>query len=337
MRKIGAVFLFMVAGAFILLAWFALDALWSEYKDDPDSPSTTTTTVPPPSTNLCETLGFTGCTIVAKDYVTRADPFDAGWSYVTDGYYLTSTQSNWNDGLDQQVNSFLTGGDPSPGFDGQVHTGYRSLTTVGPQSIYDRNHQPCSTRAQVGGFGRYDRWYTFQQGTRTVLSTSVRLDTNSPLITEGRPATTTGAAGDFSMVNQWKSVEPSLNGTPTLGLDEASDGLRVWSHVNGVRHYYPIQAPHGIWIKVLMDVYWSNGSSGAYRVWADTDEGARNYHAVSPKVIGPTLQSGETGAAFNYGPYHRVSPTCGGFDGVSRNGRGYSNFEVVKHSVGDPW
>jgi len=37
MRKVGAALLFMVAGAFLLLAWGALDNLWADYKDSPDS------------------------------------------------------------------------------------------------------------------------------------------------------------------------------------------------------------------------------------------------------------------------------------------------------------
>jgi hypothetical protein len=37
MRKVGAALLFMVAGALLMLAWFALENLWSEYADSPDS------------------------------------------------------------------------------------------------------------------------------------------------------------------------------------------------------------------------------------------------------------------------------------------------------------
>jgi hypothetical protein len=37
MRKIGAALLFMMAGAFLLLAWFALENLWAEYQDSPDA------------------------------------------------------------------------------------------------------------------------------------------------------------------------------------------------------------------------------------------------------------------------------------------------------------
>ena len=37
MRKIGAALLFMVAGAFLLLAGFALENLWEKYQDSPDS------------------------------------------------------------------------------------------------------------------------------------------------------------------------------------------------------------------------------------------------------------------------------------------------------------
>jgi hypothetical protein len=37
MRKVGAALLFMLAGAFVLLAWVALDNLWADYQDSPDS------------------------------------------------------------------------------------------------------------------------------------------------------------------------------------------------------------------------------------------------------------------------------------------------------------
>jgi hypothetical protein len=37
MRKVGAALLFMAAGACLLLAFFALDTLWDEYKDSADS------------------------------------------------------------------------------------------------------------------------------------------------------------------------------------------------------------------------------------------------------------------------------------------------------------
>ena len=37
MRKIAAALLFMVAGAFVLLAWMALDNLWAAYQDRPDA------------------------------------------------------------------------------------------------------------------------------------------------------------------------------------------------------------------------------------------------------------------------------------------------------------
>ena len=37
MRKVGAALLFMVAGAFVVFAWLALDNLWADYKDSPDS------------------------------------------------------------------------------------------------------------------------------------------------------------------------------------------------------------------------------------------------------------------------------------------------------------
>jgi hypothetical protein len=287
--------------------------------------------------NPCVVLGFTDCSIVARDPVTSTNPFDAGWSYVTDGYYVTSTQAKWNDAIDQQVDTSLSGGDPAPGFDGLAHPGYRHLTTEGPLSIYDQTQgSRCSTRAQVGSFSTSSRWYTFQQGTRTALSFSVRLDPNSPLVTEGRPVTTTGAAGDFSQVGQFKSVDPGIQGQPMLGVDEGANGVRVVYDYNGYR-YVPVPAPRGAWVRLLLDVHWSSTGSGAYRVWADTNGGARNYVPFSPKIVLPTLKSGYTAAAFSFGPYHRVSPTCNGFDGVSRNGRDYSNFEVVRHSVSDPW
>jgi hypothetical protein len=37
MRKVGAALLVMVAGAFFLLAWFALGTIGSEGQDNPDS------------------------------------------------------------------------------------------------------------------------------------------------------------------------------------------------------------------------------------------------------------------------------------------------------------
>ncbi len=37
MRKVLAAVLFAVAGALILLSWLALDNLWAEYRDSPDS------------------------------------------------------------------------------------------------------------------------------------------------------------------------------------------------------------------------------------------------------------------------------------------------------------
>jgi hypothetical protein len=37
MRKIGAAVLFIGAGALLLLSWSALDNLWADYKDSPDS------------------------------------------------------------------------------------------------------------------------------------------------------------------------------------------------------------------------------------------------------------------------------------------------------------
>ena len=37
MRKVIAAFLFMVAGALLLLVWYALDNLWADYQDSPDS------------------------------------------------------------------------------------------------------------------------------------------------------------------------------------------------------------------------------------------------------------------------------------------------------------
>jgi hypothetical protein len=37
MRKVGAALLFMLAGAFLLLAFAALEGLWAEYQDSPDS------------------------------------------------------------------------------------------------------------------------------------------------------------------------------------------------------------------------------------------------------------------------------------------------------------
>lgn len=37
MRTVVGALLFMVAGAFVLLAWFALDNLWAAYQDSPDA------------------------------------------------------------------------------------------------------------------------------------------------------------------------------------------------------------------------------------------------------------------------------------------------------------
>lgn len=37
MRKLLAAILFVVAGALLLSSWFALDNLWADYQDSPDS------------------------------------------------------------------------------------------------------------------------------------------------------------------------------------------------------------------------------------------------------------------------------------------------------------
>jgi hypothetical protein len=296
--------------------------------------TTTTTTTPPPTGSLCDQLHFTGCAVVAADPMTSNDVFVPGWSYVTDGYFLTSTQANWSDSVDQQINTFATGGDPAPGFDGQAHTGYRTLTTVGPTSKWDAANQACHTRAQIGGFGTNDRLYTFRGGSRYLLSASVRLEATPAA--RLKPAASSGA-GNRALALQFKSVDSGINGTPTPVIDEASDGFAFNTHVNGVRTLKPVPAPRGTWVRLLLDIYFSNSSSGAYRLWIDTTGGAaRAYTPVTGKVSGATLQSGYANAAFNTGPYHRL-PNCGGFDGPDKHGFDLGNFEVVQHAVSDPW
>ena len=55
MRKVGAALLFTIAGAFLLLAWGALDTLWADYKDSPDS-----TYIEMAATFAVVALGFAG-------------------------------------------------------------------------------------------------------------------------------------------------------------------------------------------------------------------------------------------------------------------------------------
>lgn len=282
-----------------------------------------------PSTSPLASLPFTNGTVVAADYAKTDNPVTEAWNYVTNGYFLGST---FVPSGDPQITWAATGGDPLPAFDGQVHTGYRSLTTEGNQAIWDAKNQPDSTRAQLGGWTGSEIFHAGEVGTRELTGFSVRLDPDTPLPYDQAPG---GGNTKYSTIVQWKSAtSSSVNGKPPFIFNEGKDGVKmVYNGPSGlieevISPKTGFTVPRGKWIRFALDINYSTTTSGAYRLWGDLD-GSGVFKPLTPKHNVITVIPGYTRNVMNIGPYHKLS--------LPKNGRDYANVNVLKHSVSDPW
>ena len=269
-------------------------------------------------------LPFDDGTVVVADHATGRDVLST-WRYVTNGFHEGTGPHDPS--RDTQIVHHASGGDLLPAFDGAIHPGYRRLDTAGPQSLWDARNQPDHTRSQVGGWGRSSSIHLSKPGEREFIAFSVRLDPDTQI-----PGSVLRHTGLYwlSMVSQFKSVLPGTSHTPMIAVYEGRDGIQLVYTDGGERTYVNIDGvPRGVWIRIGIDVLW--GTDGAYRWWGDLDgDLQRDWEPLSERVAAATILPGFEAAAFNIGPYHRLEE-------VPRNGRDYTNIEIVSHPVGDPW
>jgi len=282
-------------------------------------------------------LPFSRGSIDAADYADNPDG-KAVWKSVSNGSdpatydYREDTQIIHRDlGLDP------AGGDLLPALDGQIHTGYRYLTTEGEQSLWDRDNQPNSTRSQLGAWGRYSNLHISEEGTREFIVFSVRLDPDTP-ITGG--VQSHDGLFHLSKVLQFKSLPG--NAPPMISIDEARDGLQLIVNEpdaeKGKHNIRLSDVKRGVWLRIGIDVIWSTGSEGSYQWWGDLDgDNVRDFEPLSEQRFTPTISAGSDASAMNFGPYHVIEVEGDDRPWVPYNGREYANIEFFGHPIGDEW
>ena len=267
-------------------------------------------------------LPFSQGAILAADYGNEPNAINV-WKYITDGYHLGPAP--YDPSTDPQITFWSNGGDPLPALNGQLSPAYRRIHSAGNQSIWDAERGRDQTRAQMGGWIARENMHIFPLGKRQLLAFSVRLDETSPIEYD-----IDRCSGNYqcSMVMQIKSSNPVKG--PWLKIYQGRNGLRLMYNADVQYNDYLPDLPRKKWLRILLDVYWSDQSDGAYRWWGDIDgDNVRQYVPLSPKRNVPTIHAGSTGAAANFGPYHGLN--------VPRNGADYGNIEILDHPVNDPW
>ncbi len=270
-------------------------------------------------------LPFDGGQVVAADYALTPEAIGV-WNYVTNGFHLGL--ESYDSSTDTQVTHQTSGGDPLPTLGGQTYQGYRTLTTDGPQSLWDAANQDDHTRSQLGGWGPGSSLHLSGEGDREFIVYSVRLSADTPI--PGSVLSHTGVRW-LSMVSQFKSTLPSGN-APAISVYEGRDGLQLRVRENNGSHYVNIDdVPRGVWLRIGIDVHWSTGNDGAYRWWGDLDgDTTIEFKPLSDLRRTATILPGSEAAAFNIGPYHHVET-------IPTHGRDYANVEILSHSATDSW
>ncbi len=281
-------------------------------------------------------LPFNNGQIRVADDATEPEAIDV-WNYVTNGFHEGS--GSYDSSSDTQIVHHAAGGDPLPALDGQIHSGYRRLSTLGEQSLWDAENQPDHTRSQLGGWGQNSSIHLSQEGQREFIVYSVRLDPASgdPSVIEGSVLTKTGVQW-LSMVSQFKSIGPSGNDGPVISVYEGHDGLLLRVREGGQSKYEAIEIDddlRGEWLRIGIDVLWSSDPEvGAYRWWGDLDgDPFVDFEPLTDRQSAGTILPGFNAAAFNIGPYHRIDDDSH----VQENGRDYANIQILSHSPSDPW
>jgi hypothetical protein len=285
-------------------------------------------------------------TIKAADYQVAANDVPSIWRGMTDAYFGTNCSkptSAFTDAADPQVNWNATGGDPAPALDNVAHPGRRQLTTVGLQNCWDKVHQPSSARTQIGLWSPSQSFYMFNSGQREAVAVSIRLD---PDKYPSRNIASGGGTTYFcNCLGQWKSISGSVgsssgspNGDPVLIFYEGKDGFRLQEKVGStIRNTFVspskgFTVKRGIWLRYLLDVYWSSGSKGAYRLWVDLDgDNVRDFVPAGPKTTAPTILPGYSRNSMNIGPYHKI------LSDNPKHGIDLGAVEVLSHPASDPW
>jgi len=298
----------------------------SKYSDE----SNTVSRYPDPFAGL----PFFKGTVVAYDYAEDPEPINV-WNYVTNGFH--TGEGPYDSASDTQIVHRESGGDSLRGLDGRFHNAYRRLHTAGPQSLWDavndEDKDDKHTRSQLGGWGEYNTIHVSRPTKREFIVYSVRLDPETRI--RGSVCDHTGLYY-LSMISQFKS-KGGANG-PVLSVYEGIDGIQLVAQERDRKHYIGIRnVPRGVWLRIGVDILWSNGDDGAYQWWGDLDgDGIRDFEPLSERRMVSTLEPGPNASAMmNIGPYHVYN--IDNIDLNNRNGRDYSNIEFFDHSAGDDW